>query len=485
MTASPEFYILFLIALVNGQKDLCVFIIIGQYVGLFGVAQPMLHLAQRSPQATHPFLACKYLVISVVVFIVLALHETSMIQQSPYFGLLYPTVFLLYLIGEALNSMLVKTVFSLLMMYSESDLFKYPKNKNVTENELRSTMFFEVAKEESIQKLIDGNRTRKEQKQVQSKFWGLWTILRGIVRAKNHRKTLELVEERRQKIDLQFKSLLAEKHDRMEEERKQREKAKENHYLRFNSLSQLPADISETNHHETRPAGYHKPSELVRHHSLQKHVPKQKDDSYETNFSEVFTVVKLRFQGIEWPSGVLPRVNFVTFLPFYLLFSMTIPSMKTKISTRQAYFGLLACITFLIGLVTLLYLVVNDSTRYWRINPGLTSLIYSLLGLNYFIYCRSLGNAANRFFNISIQEMLIVQIALLMTISSLNDILFTQLTVSLSLGEIGYPLLVLVGNSVLFAVLSVIFAERIPWPAIQVFVVVLVGYVLLVTLGGY
>lgn len=482
--ANPEFCILFVIALADGQKDHCVFIMVGQYVGLFGVVQPLLHLFSRHQQATHTFLAGKYFIISATVLAVLAVHETTLLQQSAYFGLLYPTLFLFYVLTEIANPIIIKSVYSLLLLHSENDLFKYPKRLSASVSQLKSETFFEFAKNAQTKKMIEQVRTSNALKKSNSKYFGLWQILKTIIRARDQMETEELRQERQKKIQSHYQSLLVEKQSKIDEAHKQRVKVREERLTNLNSVSQMQVTQLDQ-HNSSRQDGHQQSAELLHYLASRKENSKTKDSCQTLIFGSVYHILKSRFNSLEWPDGFLQKASYVFFFPFHFSFTMMIPNMKIKVSIRQGFFGLLACFILMIGMTILIYLSVNDSARYWKINPGLTGLIYSLLGLNYLIYCASLGVSANRFFNISIQEMLIVQATLLMTISCFNDILFTKLTLNLSLQKMVYPLAVLLANSFLFSILSFIFAEGIPWLILQLFAVIPIGYIVLMTASEY
>jgi hypothetical protein len=117
---------MFAIDIFRKQKDRAIFLLVGEFIVMLGVVQPLIYLIERKPQYTQRFLSFKNFILSVTLLVLLVFYETSFNSTSIAIGLIYPAFIYLYVFFEKFNAVIMKLAYSLLRIHRDDDLFNYP-----------------------------------------------------------------------------------------------------------------------------------------------------------------------------------------------------------------------------------------------------------------------------------------------------------------------------------------------------------------------
>ncbi len=483
-----EFLVMFIIDVFRERKDRAIFLLVGEFVVMLGVIQPLVYLIVGKPQSTHRFLSLKYFFISAVLLALLVMYETGFNSTSIAFGLIYPVFIYVYVFLENLNPVIMKIVYSLLLIHKEDDLFNYPKDFDLTGNDTSAEIFFEYASNPKIIQAANYFRSRQSNQSVKTKKELIWRIMKSIIQLKKDEETTAFREDRRNKIESYFMSLKKEKEEDVEKDKMidwERDTGKMSRRQRNNQTF----DLSES---ELRPSRYNLtnqnfPSEprLTQPNLTGESVTtfeRVNQDSTVRNNETLGQILWQRLKSLHWPKKHFYKITYLVFFPYYFLFALTIPKLKHFVSIKQTFFGFIFCLLFFIGLTVVFYFIVSAMTTHWAIGNGLSGLMSAGVSVNYLIYCISFTSHSEKYFNISVQEMIIVKTAIAMCLSIFYDLLLKQVQVVTSRSNLLIAGSILVSNGLVMFLLSLIMAEKIPAWLHVVFFGLVSGYATFVVL---
>ncbi len=312
--------------------------------------------------------------------------------------------------------------------------------------------------------------------------------MKSIIQLKKEEEVSASREDRRNKIESYFLSLKKEREENAENEKIS--------YYRKNTakLSRRPRnngtfDLSESEFQASR-NNFTTPNLNTESRLTQPNLAagestanfeQSPGDSVIKNDETVGGILLQRLKSLHWPKVHFYKITYVIFFPYYFLFTVTMPKLKVFISVKEAYFGFIFCILFLIGLTTTYYFVVSAATTYWEISNGLSGLISAGVSVNYLIYCLDFASHNDKYFNISIQEMMIVTFSVMMSLSVGHDLLFSQTVHVTSQANLLIAGGILASNGLVFIIQSIFMPESIPhWLHVVFFGVVgsYVGFVI-------
>lgn len=474
---------MFLMETFRGDKSRAIFLFYGEFLVLFGVVQPLLFIIQGKPQSTHRFLSFKYFFLSALLIALLVIYETIAISISLAFGLIYPAFIFTYIFLENSNPLIMKIVYSLLLIHKEDDLFNYPKDFDITANDNSADIFFEYASNPKILQTANYIRSKQNTKNTKTKKHLIWRIMKAIIQLKKEEDVSVSREDRHNKIESYFLSL---------------KKEREEHY-EVNKINELKKSIAKSNKRPQKNTTFDwSESELRASRNIltnpnintelrltQQNLEGESATTFEKGSLDptvkeegsIRDLLRTRLRSIHWPKNYFYRFTFVLFFPYYFLFAITMPKLKSFISIKEAFFGFLFCMIFLIGLTVVYYLFVSAATDYWEIRGALSGLISSGVNINYLIYCLSFTSHTEKYFNISIQEMLITKISIGMSFSLLKDLLLGQVELKISQVDLAAMSGILASNGLLFFILSLLAHEKINQWLHLVFFGLIAGYV--------
>jgi hypothetical protein len=479
-----EFVTIFLINIIKGNKDRAVFLIFGQFATMFGVVQPLVYLSVNRLQSTHVFLCFKYLFLSALCLYLLVLNETVFLQSSSIFGLTYPAILLVYLLFESLNSSIMKLIYKLVGIHKEDDLFNYPKDFDLTANDSSADIFFEYASNPKIINNITYLRSKQLTTGYKSKKELIWKIMKSIIQLKKEEENIANREERKNKIESYYQSLKREKEEIIESQKAivRRMTARVTKKPKLNATF----DLSENEIRQTQQT-FTSPHINTETNLTQQYI-KDNSSTFEKRIVESpgldFTymqILKLRLNTIHMPKKIFNKILYIVFFPFYFIFLVSMPSLKTVINVREAYFGFLICIAYLISLSLLFEAIVSTSSTFWNFGYGSYGLLASVLCWSYLIYCASFGIHAEKYFNISVQEMMILQITILMGVSAIYDFFQTNFMKTTTVNML-LVVSVLFCNGIFFTILSVFLQKGISRWIMMVFFSIFASYLIIVLL---
>lgn len=474
---------MFLIDTFRGNKTRAIFLLFGEFIVLLGFVQPLIYLIKAKPQSTHRFLSFKYFILSTVIILLMVAYETNFISTSLALGLIYPAFIYVYVMFENFNPAIMKIVYSLLLIHKEDDLFNYPKDFDITANDTSAEIFFDYAANPKIIQSANYIRSKQTSKTVKVKKDLIWRIMKSIIQLKKDEEISASREDRRNKIESYFLSLKKEREENFEIEKindLRRNTTRANRKQRNNTTF----DLSES---ELRPSRnvLTNPNINTEPRLTQQNLPgdsamnfdKRSLDTTNKEEDSIGQILRQRFNSLHWPKNHFYKITFFIFFPYYFVFAITMPKLKVFISVKEAFFGFIFCLIFLIGLTVMYYFFVSAATNYWAITDGLSGLISSGISINYLIYCLSFTSHNDKYFNISIQEMMITKISVAMSFSLLFDLLFGQAMLKTSQTNLMITGGILASNGLVFFLLSLIMSEKIQQWLHVIFFGLISGYI--------
>jgi len=422
---------MFLLLLINGQRLAAVLTLIFKYVVLLGVIQPAIFILQREPQYSHTFLAGKFLVLVAGFMVWCGVYEGFLNETDPFLGLLFLVFPVAYLILDVTNNSLMRLVYTAFGLHNDDDLFVFPENNLEVNEEAFEAYFFNYIHHPKIIEYSKYVREKHEVSGSQKKNLLVWRIMKSIIQLQKEEDLNFLRNERRQKIESHFRTLTRSNSLAVQLTVHQPKQVNSSRvFKQSDEKSKYAQSVtrSEKKYDKLRSGFYIEDGEaevLSEGESKDENQGSRPGSDIEIKDNHVRGFLMQRLQRLRFPTKLIPRILFIAFFPWYLFFSLATPNIKMSVRLKDMFFGTLACLILLVGLVFGLFFACSTLHTYSGLGEFGVAAINSGMTIGFFLYCLKFNSHKDYLYVITVQEGVIMEFTLCLFGASVADMLGT------------------------------------------------------------
>ena len=453
-----DFVISFLFIAFTTYSEIAFEVYLGQYAILYTLLTPLMHILCKVEQYTNPFLVFKTFLNHLFVAILILVFKYFIYSNSVFYFLSFGALILVIILDQLFNEKIARVVYQVIGITKEEDNFEFPEIECFDESN-EDILFFQYKSHPDV--LFKASYYRKQLKifDVNEKQKYLCTIMKEIIKTYKLEKRQDLYDERSERINFLFKSptnlnsfdvdssleINYNLFTRTERDSK---------LIKKKLTSPLP-DSSFINFQDIS---------FSNKNSLNVNENKQSMLNTKNEFQEtIFESISLKWKNIKVPNSKFFKFIYYLFYPFNIFFSMTLLDFRSDVSTRKIYLHFILCTIYLAILVITICALSIDLIVIFCPKVNFIGLILGGFNLSFVYYCYSFTKHSNKFINVTIMEMMNVQLPILFFLIAIVHYFqeFTIFLNNLNKNSILFSIIVL--NSLIFLVQTIYYKNKIPF----------------------